>query len=54
MKGIVKVIDTLGTHFERHRCSGLREYPTRTIFPVLNGARTLFRSNGLLKVKTRR
>src|SRR4030042_390555 len=32
MKDIVKVIETLRTQMERHKHSGLKEYPTRTIF----------------------
>jgi len=38
MKDIVKVIDTLRAQLERHRHSGLKEYPTRTIFidPLLS------------------
>lgn len=32
MKDIVKVIEKLRTQLERHKHSGLKEYPTRTIF----------------------
>jgi hypothetical protein len=32
MKDIMKVIETLRTQLERHKHSGLKEYPTRTIF----------------------
>jgi len=38
MKDVVKVIDTLRAQLERHKHSGLKEYPTRTIFidPLLS------------------
>ncbi len=38
MKDIVKVIETLRTQLDRHKHSGLKEYPTRTIFidPLLS------------------
>lgn len=38
MKDIVKVIETLRTQLGRHKHSGLKEYPTRTIFidPLLS------------------
>jgi hypothetical protein len=32
MKDILKVIETLRAQRERHKQSGLKEYPTRTIF----------------------
>ncbi len=38
MKDVVKVIETLRAQLERHKQSGLKEYPTRTIFidPLLS------------------
>jgi len=38
MKDVVKCIETLRARLERHRSSGLKEYPTRTIFidPLLS------------------
>ncbi len=38
MKDVVKVIETLQAQLERHKQSGLKEYPTRTIFvdPLLS------------------
>jgi predicted transport protein len=38
MKDIVKIVDTLRAQLERHKRSGLKEYPTRTIFvdPLLS------------------
>ena len=38
MRDLVKCIENLQTQLERHRHTGLKEYPTRTIFfdPMLN------------------